>query len=70
MPLILQLKAQGYHEQDFIHEFSFCGYGKLRKIDDHHWATPYSHYSQSIYLHGQPMPMTAWLSKNLSYEKF
>ena len=54
-PLILALKATGYTDKDLIHEFSFCGYGKLRPIDDKHWGTPSSHYSQSIYLHGKAM---------------
>lgn len=54
-PLLTLLKATGYTQKDFIHEFSFCGYGKLRPIDDTHWATPSSHYSQSIYLHGKAM---------------
>ena len=54
-PLILKLKENGYQENDLVREFSFCGYGTLHAIDDRHWGTPNSHYSQSIYLHGKAM---------------
>lgn len=53
-PLIEQLKQQGYTEKDLIGEFAFCGFGKLKKIDNKTWETPISHYGESTYAHGKP----------------
>jgi len=53
-PLIVYLKQQGYTDAQLLHEFSYCGFGKLHKENDKIWACPSSHYGQSIYAHGKP----------------
>ncbi|MCP4697315.1 MAG: hypothetical protein GY862_10750 [Gammaproteobacteria bacterium] len=53
-PLVSLLKQRGYKQSDLLTEFSFCGFGKLRQIDETAWETPSSHYGESIYAHGKP----------------
>ena len=54
-PLINILKTDaGYSEKALLHEFSFCGFGKLNQVNETVWETPISHYGESIYVHGKP----------------
>jgi len=53
-PLIKKLKDKGYSKKELIQEFSFCGFGKLKEINDTLWETPFSHYGDSTYTHGKP----------------
>ncbi len=52
-PLIQTLKDAGYTQAQLIHEFSFCGFGKLRQETARQWVTPHSHYGESIYAYGK-----------------
>ena len=56
-PLVGMLKQQGYSDAELIHEFSFCGFGKLKQISADTWETPVSHYGGSTYVHGKPQPV-------------
>lgn len=54
VPLIRHLRESGYSEQDLIEEFSFCGFGKLRRSAvASEWLTPTSHYGQAAILQGR-----------------
>lgn len=54
VPLIRRLAEQGYSDRDLREEFSFCGFGKLRKASaEGRWLTPTSHYGQAIKLQGR-----------------
>lgn len=53
IPLIRRLRQAGYTEQDLREEFSFCGYGKLRRAAGaNEWLTPTSHYGQAAIMQG------------------
>lgn len=52
-PLILLLKQQGYTHDDLLAEFSYCGFGQLKQIDEKTWETPSSHYSQTLCILGK-----------------
>jgi hypothetical protein len=54
IPLIQFLKQQGYTDDDWLHEFSYCGFGILKPIDATTWETPRSHYSEALCFHGKP----------------
>lgn len=56
IPLIDHLRKQGYSEKDLLDEFSFCGFGKLRKMLGGKWVTPTSHYGQAALMHGRREP--------------
>jgi len=54
VPLVRHLRETGYTEQDLIEEFSFCGFGKLRRSAvKTEWLTPTSHYGQAAILQGR-----------------
>ena len=52
-PLVDLLKNQGSSNEDLLNEFSFCGFGILKQVDDTTWETPHSHYGEAIYEHGK-----------------
>ena len=56
VPLIEHLRQQGYTEKDLLDEFSFCGFGKLRRLSEEKWVTPTSHYGQAALMHGRREP--------------
>ncbi len=53
-PLIKYLMKEGYTETELLYEFSFCGFGKLKQLNEEYWVTPFSHYGDSTYTHGKP----------------
>jgi hypothetical protein len=53
-PLIRRLKQRGYTHDDLLYEFSYCGFGQLREIDENTWETPRSHYGEALCTHGKP----------------
>ena len=53
VPLVRHLKKAGYSDTDLREEFSFCGFGKLRRASDIKWLTPTSHYGQSALMQGR-----------------
>jgi len=53
IPLIQYLKQQGYTYDDWLHEFSYCGFGILKPINATTWETPRSHYSETICFQGK-----------------
>jgi len=53
-PLVQQLIQQGQTTSQLLEEFSYCGFGMLRQLNEKTWETPSSHYGQSIYLLGKP----------------
>ncbi len=56
IPLVEHLRKQGYSDKDLLDEFSFCGFGKLRKLSGGKWVTPTSHYGQAALMHGRREP--------------
>ena len=52
--LINLLKQRGYTNKDLLSEFSSCGFGILKQLDDNTWETPRSHYGEAICIHGKP----------------
>ncbi len=52
-PLVELLKNQGSSNEDLLNEFSFCGFGILKQVDENTWETPHSHYGEAIYEHGK-----------------
>ncbi len=54
VPLVRRLRQAGYSDKDLLEEFSFCGFGKLRRVSAaHEWLTPTSHYGQAAILQGR-----------------
>jgi len=53
VPLVTHLERSGYSQQDLMDEFAYCGFGKLRKMRDEKWMTPYSHYGQAALMQGE-----------------
>ncbi len=52
--LIHLLQQSGYTRNDLISEFSHCGFGILKQLDENTWETPRSHYGEAICIHGKP----------------
>jgi hypothetical protein len=53
VPLVRRLRKAGYSDQDLLEEFSFCGFGKLRRAAGaNDWLTPTSHYGQAAIMQG------------------
>lgn len=53
VPLVRRLRSKGYTEMDLREEFSFCGFGKLRRAAGaDEWLTPTSHYGQAALMQG------------------
>ncbi|EDN67636.1 hypothetical protein BGP_1104 [Beggiatoa sp. PS] len=52
--LISLLKQRGMTLSDLIYDFSYCGFGILRQLDENSWETPRSHYGESLCTHGKP----------------
>ena len=53
VPLVRRLRKSGYTDKDLLEEFSFCGFGKLRRAaGDREWLTPTSHYGQAAVMQG------------------
>ena len=53
VPLVRRLRKLGYTEHDLREEFSFCGFGKLRRAaGKDEWLTPTSHYGQAAIMPG------------------
>lgn len=53
VPLVRRLRSTGYTELDLREEFSFCGFGKLRRAAGaNEWLTPTSHYGQAALMQG------------------
>ena len=53
VPLVRRLRKLGYTEHDLREEFSFCGFGKLRRAAGaNEWLTPTSHYGQAAIMQG------------------
>ncbi len=53
VPLVRRLRNEGYTEMDLREEFSFCGFGKLRRAAGaDEWLTPTSHYGQAAIMQG------------------
>jgi hypothetical protein len=53
VPLVRRLRKGGYTDKDLQEEFSFCGFGKLRRAaGNREWLTPTSHYGQAAIMHG------------------
>ena len=53
VPLVRRLRKAGYTERDLREEFSFCGFGKLRRsVNATEWLTPTSHYGQAAIMQG------------------
>jgi len=53
VPLVRRLRKKGYTDRDLLEEFSFCGYGKLRRAaGKSEWLTPTSHYGQAAIMQG------------------
>ena len=53
VPLVRRLRKLGYTDNDLREEFSFCGYGKLRRAAGaNEWLTPTSHYGQAAIMQG------------------
>lgn len=54
VPLVRHLRETGYSDQELTEEFSFCGFGKLRRSAvKTEWLTPTSHYGQAAVLQGR-----------------
>ncbi len=54
VPLVRHLRNAGYTDEDLISEFTFCGFGKLRRSAvATEWLTPTSHYGQAAVMQGQ-----------------
>jgi hypothetical protein len=53
-PLVYLLKQRGYTTKDLLFEFSYCGFGFLRQINEQTWETPRSHYGEAICIQGKP----------------
>lgn len=54
VPLVRHLNKSGYSFVDLREEFSFCGFGKLRRMmDSNRWLTPTSHYGQAALMQGR-----------------
>ena len=52
--LVQLLKQRGYEQQDLFDEFTWCGFGHIKPLDDDRIEMPTSHYGQSSYLLGSP----------------
>ena len=52
--LIRLLKQRGITLSDLVTEFSTCGFGILRQLDDNTWETPRSHYGETLCTHSKP----------------
>ncbi|MEJ2591786.1 MAG: hypothetical protein P8178_10360 [Candidatus Thiodiazotropha sp.] len=52
--LVQLLKQRGYGQQDLLDEFTWCGFGHIKPLDDDRIEMPASHYGQSSYLLGSP----------------
>ena len=53
VPLVRRLRKAGYTDRDLLEEFSFCGFGKLRRAAGKtEWLTPTSHYGQAAMMQG------------------
>jgi len=53
VPLVRRLRKHGYTDKNLQEEFSYCGFGKLRRATGkNEWLTPTSHYGQSAIMQG------------------
>jgi hypothetical protein len=54
VPLVRRLRKVGYSDKELLEEFSFCGFGKLRRAAvPNEWLTPTSHYGQAAIMQGR-----------------
>jgi hypothetical protein len=53
-PLIHLLQQSGYTHNDLLSEFSYCGFGILKQLNENTWETPRSHYGEAICIQGKP----------------
>ncbi len=55
-PLVRQQLENGATQEDLLEQFAFCGFGKLRPMQNGRWVTPTSHYGQAALMHGKREP--------------
>ncbi|MFP4639990.1 MAG: hypothetical protein ACLFMY_06085 [Guyparkeria sp.] len=49
-------RERGYSEAQLLEEYTLCGFGILKRIDDDTFEAERSHYGELTYHHGRPQP--------------